>query len=237
MILKNLAEFHAVPLALKLQNPELFEKNIKPYCACMFQTFEKIPPEGTLSILNEKGTFQPELLQSIKISIDEAMEYPETFQEPFSTLIHWDMWVNNIMIKFHNDKPVHSKFVDFQLFTYDSPVKDLVFFLVTSVPLKLLQTHFDTFLELYHKHFVQNLLDLHCDISKFSYVHFIEEIRATLKKEIGHILFMMLFVVLAEKDGIDIDNGDIWDDPKKVPADGKEKAWWFVEECVKRKFL
>lgn len=237
LILENLAEFHAVPLAVKLKDPQLFDKNIRPYCAYFYPRTDETPPAGTMSILREKDHFPSNVLDKIHRSLEISMEFPQKFREPFSTIVHWDMWVNNIMIKFKNGTPVHTKFVDFQLFSYDTPIKDLLFFLVTSVSVELLKKHFDEFLEIYHKHFVKNLEKLKCDISKFSYQDFIEEIKATLEEEIGHILFMLFFIVLAKKDGVDPSKDEVFDNPATVPLEGKQRAWWFVDECIKRKFL
>lgn len=234
-----MAEFHAVPLALKLKNPDLFQANIKKYCACFCPKADDnaLSIKGLLLIIGEQKQFEP-IMDKIEKSARNMAEYSLKFREPFCTILHDDMWVNNIMIKYENNIPVSSKFVDFQMYTYDTPVKDLLFFLVTSVPLDLLKEHFDDFLLLYHEYFIEYLLDFRCDISQFSHEKFIAEIKASLEDEIGHILFMTMFIVLAKKDGINETSIDsVLDNPAYVPVEGKEKVRWFLEECMARGFL
>lgn len=42
MILENIAEFHAIPLAIKIKENDLFEEKIKPYLSCYYPNL-KIP--------------------------------------------------------------------------------------------------------------------------------------------------------------------------------------------------
>lgn len=46
--LKNLAKFHALPIALRLLQPKIFEERVKPYLQEINQ-FENIYPGNTLT--------------------------------------------------------------------------------------------------------------------------------------------------------------------------------------------
>lgn len=93
----------------------------------------------------------------------------------FRVLNHGDIWVNNIMFKKQNDKPIDLKFVsrrllihfnflfnvifyisiqiDFQLSFYTSPGYDLNYFLVMSPNLETRTTREEEFLEAYREEF------------------------------------------------------------------------------------
>lgn len=239
-ILKDLAKFHAVPLALKLLRPDTFENKVKKYMACFnpeVKGFDGPPNEIILTLLEENLECAA-LLPKIKKSIDLQKDDRTSFREPFATLSHKDMWVNNFMVKLENGKVVTNKFVDFQGFTYESPVRDLLFYLFTSVKIDVLKENLDYFLKLYHEHFVKTLEDLQCSTKVFSYENYNDEIQHYATYEIFHILFMLIIVVMGKKDG----------PPKKEDAapviskdnlstDIKERVWWIVKEFGQRKWL
>ncbi|KAJ8977761.1 hypothetical protein NQ317_001125 [Molorchus minor] len=144
LILKNLATFHSVPLAIKLKKPDVFEKKIKPYLA-PFIPPDDPPPNGEnketmttviLEIFQDSYKCIPYIpkLKRIFEGAKEASKTPP--KEPFATVTHGDTWVNNIMLKFKNNKPFKLKFVDFQVCDYKSPGSDLFFFPVLKCPEK-----------------------------------------------------------------------------------------------------
>lgn len=239
MILENMAEFHAIPLAIKIKEKDLFEKKIKPYFSCYYPTSKipTVPTSGMMDILCEKESFQS-LYTKVKKSLLKIYEFTEEFREPFCTLVHKDLWVNNILVKYENTLPVNVKFIDFQKYSYDSPAKDLLYFLLTSVPLKFLRTHFDYFLKYYYDCFIEHLVILQCDTEPFSYEAFIKEVGLCIEEELGHALFMMLFVAYGKEGGPDTVNGKvIWDNKNYVPLEGREKFWWFIQICVDRRWI
>lgn len=239
LILRNLAEFHTVPIALKLKEPDVFETKIKPYfsCYCPKSDIPTVPSTGMMDILCEKECFK-DLYTKVKTSLLKIYEFTEEFREPFCTLAHRDLWVNNILVKFDSGVPAKAKFIDFQKYSYDSPAKDLIYLLITSVPLELLKSHFDSFLQFYHDCFIEQLSQYNCDLKPFSYDAFIKEVGLSIEEELGHTLFMMLFVAYGKEGGADkIDGKVIWDNKNNVPPEGREKFWWFVQQCVDRKWI
>ncbi|KAJ8940527.1 hypothetical protein NQ314_010688 [Rhamnusium bicolor] len=250
LILKDLAAFHAVPLALKLKKPEVFDKKVKPYLTPF------IPPTSPENEETKESmeTVMVEMLkESVKCipfisKIEEALErsknrtHASPPREPFATVTHGDMWVNNTLIKFENGKPIKNKLVDFQVCDYKSPATDLFFFLFTSVQKPVLEEYLDELVQFYHRHFISHLEKLHCDIVPFSFDNFLEEMRLGAAAEITHTLIMIVFIVLAKKGGF---SGDM--DPDKPPDfdkmrknmrnEAKEKAQFMIQLCGNRRWL
>ncbi|KAJ8918598.1 hypothetical protein NQ315_013103 [Exocentrus adspersus] len=207
-VLKNLANFHAVPLALKLSRPAFFEEQIKPFLIDQYPHGGVTPHIVQILLLEFLGT-QPEF-EDLMSKLEEIVERPrhealEERIEPFLTIAHGDMWTNNIMVKFDDEKPVATKFIDFQNYAYRSPAVDLFLLLWTSVQKHVLEEHLDELIEYYHGEFVENLERLKCDITQFSLDSLLDEIRVAAKYAVPHALFMIVFVVFCKKEVISID--------------------------------
>lgn len=236
-----MAQFHAVPIALKLQQPETFEKKVKKYLAC----FHPLPPEFVcpeaeqtiLDILSECEYCLP-TIPKFKKWYKHAFDITTEFTEPFATVVHRDMWINNFMVKLDGDLIAKNKFVDFQLYSYDAPVKDLLFFLFTSVQVDVLKTNLDYLLKHYHKHFLHTLMELNCPITDFSYDKFMEQIKLYGGFEVGHIIYMLLFVVCAKKEMLpDLDTDPGYIPKEKLLPEAKERSRWILQEFEKRKWM
>lgn len=236
LILKNLAQFHAVPIALKLRKPDVFNKKVKPYFAC----FHPPPPpvdvsteyENCLEVLSERESCC-HLIPIVRKSLGHFTLNTD-FREPFATIAHRDLWINNFMVKFENGKVVKNKFVDFQMYTYDSPIRDLLFYICTSVQFNILKENLDYLLGYYHEHLVHTLENLGCPTSDFSYDKFMTEVSFYGGYEIGHILYMLVFIVMGRK--------QVGGSPGRIPKEeilphAKEMAWWILEEFEQRKWL
>lgn len=113
LLLKELANFHGVAIALKLKKPEEFEKKIKTTCQDYIphQGFPEVCKKAVQQMLTDKGGFNDIIP---KVTLWGEKPIPRA-REPFGTLTHCDMWVNNTMQKFVDGKVVKNKFVDFQV--------------------------------------------------------------------------------------------------------------------------
>lgn len=241
-IIADLAKFHAVPLALKLQKPVIFEENIKQYMDC-FQPVEDdyVEPnfeDVVLEILEESEESKP-FINKMKRSIE--LESEDSYREPFATLSHKDLWVNNFMVKLENGKIVKTNFVDFQGFSYESPVRDMLFFLFTSVQFDVVKEHLDYLIKFYHNQFIETLNELHCPTADFTFEKFLDEISHYGIYEIYHILGMLIHVVFGEKGGDFPEKGSSEPPPfatkETVPEEIKKRACWVFKEFEKRKWL
>lgn len=71
----------------------------------------------------------------------------------FNTMIHGDMWTNNIMMRFNGEtmRVENVIFLDFQYSCWTSPAIDLQYFLNTSLCETLRTYYLDDLIEYYHK--------------------------------------------------------------------------------------
>lgn len=88
----------------------------------------------------------------------------EASDNQFSTLIHSDLWANNILVKYGDrEKSMVEEvtFIDFQFVSYGSPAIDLYFFLFTSLQTELLSLEIiDEFVEFYCEYLTRFLFQL-----------------------------------------------------------------------------
>lgn len=215
--------------------------------ACFYPSppeIDKSVPNATLEAIIEEGENSSHLIGKIRKSMEYDRVFNKDVREPYVTITHQDLWVNNFMIKYDKKIITSNKFVDFQGCTYDSPVRDLLFFLFTSVQLDILQNQLDNFMEYYHQYFEKTLEDLGCPTDEFSEDHFIEEIYRCGIMEIYHILFMYLFIVTGKKGGTapTLDEQGVPGVPplptqQEIPKAAKTRALWILQEFYKRGWL
>ncbi|KAL1513013.1 hypothetical protein ABEB36_002500 [Hypothenemus hampei] len=201
VILKDLARFHAVPIALKLLKPQVFKEKVLP-ATVHNKGLEQLPEEVGLAFHNsimEGAREVPELtpyLDRIQKVVDGGAALPwvnrENPNEPWGTMCHADFWVSNTMIrKDENGVTQENKIVDLQLMRYWSCCCDLVFFLYTSIINSVLDEHFEEFLKLYHKEFIDTLSMFNIDLAPFSWNNFLKELNETAPTELYHVLIML----------------------------------------------
>ncbi|XP_050303620.1 uncharacterized protein LOC126741279 [Anthonomus grandis grandis] len=201
VILKDLARFHAVPIALKLLKPEVFKEKLLP-AVVNNKGLEQLPPEVGQAFHNaimDGARATPELEPYLD-RIEKIVEYGRTHpwvlrtnpNEPWGTMSHADFWVSNTMIlKDSNGTTIANKIVDLQLMRYWSCVCDLTFFLFTSVINSVLDEHFDEFLRVYHDSFIDTLKDFNIDLEPFSWEKFFEEFNTSGPTDLYHVLVML----------------------------------------------
>lgn len=199
VILEGLAKFHAIPIALRMIRPDVFRKKIMPRLQ-KNTGLEQLPPEVGAAFHNaimENAVLIPELqpyLDRVRKVVDaNALAFEKLPpNEPFATMVHADYWVSNtMMLRDENRKPLKNKMVDLQLMQYSSPVRDLVFFLFTSVINSVLDKHYDELIRLYYEAFIDNLRDFQIDLSPFSWEKFNKEFNEVAPTEVYHILVML----------------------------------------------
>ncbi|KAJ8922348.1 hypothetical protein NQ315_004291 [Exocentrus adspersus] len=245
LILKDLAAFHAVPLALKLRKPQVFDEKIRPYLAPFkppdFPNQDK-HDAVILEILQDSYKCIPWIPKVKEIFENQKTTRGGLVREPFATITHGDMWVNNTMVKFQNGVPVHNKIIDFQVIDYKSPAVDLIFFLFSSVKLSVLRDNLDDFIQQYHKHFVSHLEQLKCDTTPFTFPKLLEEIKASMDTEIPHTVGMSIFIIFGKKGGpskeFNHETPPDWDKIRdNVSLEAKEKVRYMIQACGERGWL
>ncbi|CAH1183303.1 unnamed protein product [Ceutorhynchus assimilis] len=201
IILPDLARFHAVPIALRILKPHVFEEKVLP-ATVSNKGLEQLPEEVGLSFITailDGAREVPELepfLPKIQKLVDEDQEFSYILrnhdEDLWASISHADFWVSNTMIrKDKNGVTTENKIVDLQLMRYWSCCVDLVFFLFTSVTNDVLDQHFDDFLKLYHQSFLDALADFKIDLEPFSWENFLEELDTVAPGEMFHVLLML----------------------------------------------
>ncbi|CAG9833643.1 unnamed protein product [Diabrotica balteata] len=220
LILKDLATFHAVPLAIRLLEPEEFTRLFKNMSMSLPpKPKDKKPPSifkimvDTLSANDKYKTVADKLMKMLADFTKLMEEAPEKMfnnqsMRTFSTIIHQDMWINNTMQVIENDVAVKNKFVDFQMSQVGSPADDIIFFLFSSVEYDCLKNNLDSLIKYYYEEVICILkkLDLYNDC--FSYENLLEEFKTTGKLAIVRALFMLPKVIFGEKGKADHENLD-----------------------------
>lgn len=86
---------------------------------------------------------------------------PDYYPSDFHTILHGDLWVNNQMFRYNDQKQLQDvKFVDFQMSFYGNPMCELIYFLFTSLKPHLVVEHLDDLVAYYHAQLVNAMVVL-----------------------------------------------------------------------------
>jgi hypothetical protein len=217
LILTKLAEFHGAALALKTTQDEFFTNNLTKY----FDEFHLYRIEGEIDFMTSDNMINATIkmieedelcslhLNEIKAAITTCIaniKLPKNShkfsQDTFATVIHGDVWTNNIMVKTHMNRIVDVKFVDLQLVQHASVTRDVLFFLFTSVQGTILKQHLDDLIMFYYQNLTKILEDLHCDTTPYSFDVFKNEMK-NVASQIAYFQIMpTLHCVFASENNI-----------------------------------
>lgn len=200
---------------MKLEEPLLFETKIKRTIHSV--SFGPLRPENdakskpplpngpwkTWIRLLEKNSKCKLYIGRLEQMIDQGhakleFQLKKQRKEPFATISHNDLWTNNTMQIFIMNKIQKNKFLDFQIYTYNSPAMDLLFFIWTSVELSVINERFDDLLKYYYTNFVEVLDELGCDTTSFSWEQFQGELKETAE-EVVFRCFWIFFAIFGKK--------------------------------------
>ncbi|XP_039429373.1 uncharacterized protein LOC120412832 isoform X1 [Culex pipiens pallens] len=211
-ILKKLSLFHAIPIALRYLKPDVFNTSILKFLVKIDidaglneQTKERMMEVVRADFV--KAGIQDDLSKRLLALIDDCRYQQANLISDdinqYCSMLHNDLWVNNMMIKYdENGKPAGLKFVDFQLIQMDSLVRDVLFFILTSVSDSKLENTIDNYFEVYFNSLLNDLTKLRCpNLDQFTFESFLDEINHVAPREFYHIV-AMLRVVLAKKESI-----------------------------------
>ncbi|XP_056636819.1 uncharacterized protein LOC130445278 [Diorhabda sublineata] len=229
LILRDLALLHGVSLALKIKDPNTFEEKIKRYCVPYNPSHHDIIPILKLIIEENK-----DLAHLSEKYVGWGLSPLSPINEPFACLTHTDLWTNNTMQKLVDGKATLNKLVDFQVYQYGSPATDIFFFLWSSVKQDVLEGKLDYLLEYYHGALLEVLQKHHCDVDRFSFQIFLDEMQSVSKYEFGHAFMFHNLIVNVKEGGYDLEKSDVNSIYQDVPLNVKEKSWFMLRECVKR---
>lgn len=75
----------------------------------------------------------------------------------WKVICHGDLWINNLMFHYHNNKVKHVKFVDLQTIRYTNLITDLLMLIYTSTEAELRHKHLDRLIKVYRESLISNL--------------------------------------------------------------------------------
>ncbi|XP_055376447.1 uncharacterized protein LOC129608768 [Condylostylus longicornis] len=218
--LRDLAKFHALPMSLRILKPKIFKENIMPYLRRFDITKnfgkdlnDKLIKNAKKDIESLKDFSSEAFMKKVDYFIDNSCKYMANTNECedslFTTIAHYDFWVNNMMFLYDKDEnPVKIKILDFQIAQYESLAHDVIFFIFTSVKSELIQEQYDHFLKVYYDEFTKCLLLLGCDTSGYSFEKFMDEIKRIAPVQFFHIISMFK-IIFIEKHGLPDDFSDM----------------------------
>lgn len=108
LVLSTYGRFHALSLALRHQQPEVFKtitgslKNLFPVVFPKVAAGFKLSANKNVQMLLERGyTAESKLAESIANNLEETLTMPcAPEDEPYSVVTHGDCWSNNMMFKY-----------------------------------------------------------------------------------------------------------------------------------------
>ncbi|XP_059616957.1 uncharacterized protein LOC132261924 isoform X2 [Phlebotomus argentipes] len=249
LILKNMAKFHAAPIALRYKKPAIFEEKVRVHLKKIDideGLTSEVSAQMKLALDNELKSI-PEVLQ-IFDQIDRQFEMCQERQRdlnyyeenPFNTICHNDLWVNNVMIAYDDyGSPTRVKIFDFQLIMYASLSIDVLFFLFTSVQNDILLENFEKFLKFYFNEFCNSLKYFGCPVEDFSWEKFLDDINRQAPYELYHLVAMTKILLIdkqkmAQKNEI---TDDTFYDAEMVGPNYYDKLKLIILEYKKRHWL
>ncbi|KAL0109401.1 hypothetical protein PUN28_014462 [Cardiocondyla obscurior] len=191
--IRAMARFHALGMVSKYKRPEYFEV-LKERSKCLklnMDEFEHFSTDMLDRIANDPqlAVYIDRCKLVIPVSIDRGL-WTAIPDEPWSTIIHADFWVNNFM--FHRDENGRVddiKFVDFQNYLFLNPLRELVFFIFSSTEMD--EDSVEELINLYYETFVSILKRMDCDTEQFAREKFDAKLFTDAKLEFLHLFFML----------------------------------------------
>ncbi|XP_050294684.1 uncharacterized protein LOC126734895 [Anthonomus grandis grandis] len=234
-VLQSLANLQATTLSLRKKQPELFETKVRPH----LHEPRPLPPFNYDKLLTE-NLETATLVGKIHNLLNKSQR--TIIREPWATVTHNDFWINNIMITNKADGTIDKiKLIDFQMPDYSSPVRDVIFFLFSSVSMPVLRYHLDKLLQYYFTEFISVLKKFDVDLKEFTYESFLEELRLEGGLQVHHSLFMVPIILAPKEKRVEPNNSNKLAPPlegqQHFTSAMKEKIWFIVAEAAKRNWI
>ncbi|KAK9874578.1 hypothetical protein WA026_005411 [Henosepilachna vigintioctopunctata] len=187
LVLKTLGKHHAVSMAMRKKSPKIFEKKAQHLTNVWLKFAESTDMEGFYTPLIENACKLLEQAgrQDLAEKIDDKIRKQVipltcclTSEEDKLVICHGDCWNNNIMFKYdgaEDAKPTEICFVDFQLSMFDSPIKDLSYFIYSSCDKSSLDK-FGNLIQVYYDSVCSTLEKLECKPEEyFTYQYLMDQ--------------------------------------------------------------
>ncbi|XP_066995896.2 uncharacterized protein [Anabrus simplex] len=171
LVLKNLALLHAASIIFEERNSKIEDAFKEVLFENLFSSIEGnssrnwfvtgIHTAVHITKYLQKFSDDPKLLSVIKKELPDTCKRMWELAKPSkkyrNVLCHGDLWNNNIMFRYESGRPIELRFVDFQMYRYNPPAAELVFFLHMTTRRAVREAHLEEFLTLYYETFSQEL--------------------------------------------------------------------------------
>jgi hypothetical protein len=204
LMVTNIASYHAVSYAMKINKDPMVEKlasGLKPFSYITpddkdlesYNILFKIGLERVFTIVESRKELHANacLIASVKKIKEQMYERPVTvmqkllaIDEHFSVFLHGDYNRNNVLFRYEQAEghanPQELRMIDYQETRFGTPVIDLAFFMYMNMPASIRESCWDKLLDLYHETYMGCLVDiLKCEkndprLAPFSHDKFIE---------------------------------------------------------------
>lgn len=178
--LKKLAKLHASALAVKLNDPRLFDELIESMEEVIYDSLSETSSMRICTEMCIKSTVKTlEIIeprtQELQAVIDHISSYIDKsydtlyrmFNAPkqkYYTICHGDPWTNNLLF-LHDDegKIIDLKMVDYQISRHTSVTTDVHYLIYTSAHSSLIENSYESLIKIYYAEFLKELRRLHVD--------------------------------------------------------------------------
>ncbi|GJQ80316.1 hypothetical protein Trydic_g12199 [Trypoxylus dichotomus] len=247
-LLRELAIMHATPIAYRSANPEGFKSKILPYLSknSHFKPSDDVINDlirRTQNAVSGNPKCVPHLskIETALREMYEVIKNPPATNDLFITIAHNDFWVNNTMLKYEGVKPIGNKIVDFQIIEYSSLANDVLFFLYTSVDLRVLEEKVDELIKLYYDQFIGTLVRLKHDVSAYSFKAMLEDFAVVARSmQFTHVSFMLTPIMILKGKAVELSElkaDDILMDESALHENYHKKLEFLLLDFVKRGWI
>lgn len=217
LVVQQFGKLHGISLAMQELQPEKFYHTriaIKEtlYFDAGREQFGTIhfPCNAAIRMLENRYPERIDLVEKLKKlttnffdNIIEMVEKPS----PLAVVNHGDCWVNNILFKYEDGKPVDLRFVDFQLSRFGSLALDLSYLLYNSCVKSILDAHWDNFMDAYVEELNSTLKSMGANKSKITRHQVDEEMKRFARFGITGALMAIPFFVTPTEDQPKMEGG------------------------------
>ncbi|XP_045538047.1 uncharacterized protein LOC123721930 [Papilio machaon] len=157
--LKSLAQFHALSMVLQHNVKNIEDEKIMTPYSSTYPTQLMVAFRNSLSNNldifkdTEYGAFYSMILTNFDDIVDS-----NTNKASRLVYGHGDLWKENILFKYEDNKPVSACILDFQTTRLLCPAQDVLIFILTSTETKVRRNCYEYFLSIYYECLQQTLL-------------------------------------------------------------------------------